>query len=39
MIKRKAFIIILMITFCFLASYQSLLAAEETVKFTVPGCV
>ena len=37
--KRKLLLIILLATFCFSTSYQSLLAAEKTVKFTVPGCV
>jgi hypothetical protein len=37
--KKKVLCILLLATFCVLVSFQSVFAAEKTVKLTVPGCV
>lgn len=37
--KKKVLYILLLATFCVLVSFQSVFAAEKTVKLTVPGCV
>ncbi len=37
--KKKLLVITLLATIFILVSFQSVLAAERTVKLTVPGCV
>jgi hypothetical protein len=37
--KKKVLFTVVLATFFILISFQSVLAAEKTVKLTVPGCV